>query len=299
MNTINIKIFSTLALSLLLTACGGGSDSDDSSALAFTGNDSPAVIDETNVEEIGKTSGEAILQASYSSSLPSAIVANDNADLDPVHEAILDHSRILSSLPSGLDVSAEVCTGGGSASTNTPVFSGRVVLRITYDNCTLNNGSDSFTIDGKVIVIYEDVNDQTAGFSMEYRNVTVSGITDESAFLNYTISCTNLSDSTTCTTSSVFSGSDGRTHQISSYEITGSSSTGFNGSATFSHFVHGRVSITVSNLTYGSCGDFPDGGSISFSSTTGTSGSIVFNADCSVTTSFSDGSISVTGASDL
>lgn len=301
MNTIMTRIFAAFFMACLITACGG-SDDDDSNAggnggagQAYIGNDSPAEIDNANAKEIGKTSGEAVLQASTASALPTGIEATEQVDLTPIHMSVIETSqdillsRDLSALPSGIDVSAQVCPDGGSANVDTS--SGGNEQTITYNNCTL---SGSYTIDGTVVMKYENITDLNGGFSASYQNVTVSGISSEAITINYTLSCTNLSDYQTCTTSSVFTGADGDTHQVSDFEINGSATNGFDGTASFNHYTYGNVSITVDDLTYGSCNGLPDGGSISFSSTTGSSGTINFHDDCSVTGTWNSGSDSGT-----
>jgi hypothetical protein len=291
MNILKMKICSAFFITSLLSACSsssGGGDSDDS--LTFEGNSSPAVIDNSNAQSIGETSGEAVLQASSSSALPTGFETSEQVDLTPIHLSVIETSKNISTLPSGIDVSSQVCTGGGSANTSIPSSSGKSVTKTTYNNCTITSGTSSFTIDGKVIITFEDIEDPTAGFTMSYQGVTVSGISEEEVTLNYTYSCTNLSDFRSCTTSSVFKGSDGETHEVSDFEITGSSSSGYNGSASFNHYSFGSVSVNVTNLTYGSCGGSPDGGSISFSSTNGSSGTINFSDDCTVSGTWTSGS---------
>lgn len=298
MKTIIVNTFSVVLLTSLLSACGGSGsddkDDDKSSSLAFSGNDEPAEITDANAEEIGIASGEAVLQANSSSLIPSAVSTSEQVDLSSVHSAVLESSQTLNTLPAAIniDLSDQVCTGGGSASSNVPSSSGQYVQKITYKKCAISSGPSGFTIDGQVKVTYEDINDLNSGYSLVYKNVTISGISSETVTLNYTFSCTSLSDTSSCTTSSIFSGSDGQTHLVSNYQISGSTSSGLNGSATFSHYTHGSVSITASNLTYGNCNSQPDGGSIAFSSTNGSSGSINFHSDCTVSGSWGSTSTS-------
>lgn len=303
MNTVTKRICSTFFMVSLLNACGGSGGNDDGtssggnqSGISYTGKETPAQIDNSNAEMIGKTSGEAVLQASTASVLPTGIEITEQVDLTPIHLSIIEASKSLALLPTGIDVSAEVCAGGGSANVSVPASSGRSVQEIVYDNCQFSFGNEGFKIDGKVILTYEDILDVDAGFSISYQNVTVSGFqaNDETVTLNFTYSCTSLSDFNSCTSTSVFTGSDGDTHQVSDFNINGSSLYGYDGSASFSHNAYGNVSITVSSLTYGSCGGLPDGGSISFSSSNGSSGTIEFYGDCTVTGTWNSGTSSGT-----
>jgi hypothetical protein len=295
MNISIIKFYLAFFITCLLSACGGGgsgSGDNSSAGVTFTGNTSPAEINETTAKDIGETSGEAILQASTTSSLPGAFETVEQIDLMPIHLSVIETSKSLELLPSGIDVSAQVCTGGGSANVSSPSGTGKVVQTITYNNCTLSSGLSNFTIDGTVIVIYENISNPNAGFSLSYQNVTVSGITDQVVTINYTFTCTNLSDTSSCVTSSVFKGSDGNTHKISNFEISGTSSFGYNGTASFSHYSIGTVSVSATNLTYGSCSGSPDGGSISFTSSNGSSGTITFNSNCTVSGTWNSGTVS-------
>ena len=101
-----------------------------------------------------------------------------------------------------------------------------------------------------------------------------------------TMICT---DAFSCTYNSDFVGTDGTTHRIADFNIFGNATDGFNGTATFYHGTFGSVSITATGITYGSCGTYPDGGSVAFDSTDGSSGTIIFNADCSVSGTWDNG----------
>lgn len=283
MNTLTIKLCSAFFITALLSACGGssGSSGGGNAGITYNGNTAPAEIDDSNAKSIGEAAGESVLQASSSSALPGAFETVKDIDLNPVHEFIIQTSQSLTNLPASFDVDvSKVCTGGGSAS----VSSSGTRSVITYRKCSFSGG---YTINGTVVM-----NDTSSGFSMSYQNVTLSGVSADPVTLNYTITCSNRADFSTCTTSSVFQGSDGQTHQVSDYEITGSSSSGYNGTASFNHYSYGNVSVTVTGITYGNCNSMPDGGSISFSSTNGSSGTINFNSDCSVSGTWTDGVVS-------
>jgi hypothetical protein len=289
----------TNAIILICTAtlygCSSSSDSSDSSntptevspavgeSLTFEGNTEPAEVDADNVQAIGEAAGEAVGQAASSSALPSSVVIDQGTDLGELVRNLATNAAALALLPSGVDVSAEVCPNGGSAEVSlegpgATSGSGPAVNTTTFNAC--NNGT--YSISGTVKMEYDDIGDITAAFAVEYNNVTVSGLGFGTQTLNFSTRCSNASDFRTCTSSSVFAGSDGGNHQISDYSFSGNASTGFNGNATFSHESYGSVSITVTNITYGNCGSSPDGGSIAFSSSNGTSGQIDFSSECTV-----------------
>ena len=280
-----------------LYGCGGSSSGGSSGGggTTFTGNSEPATVDEDNAEEIGVAAGEAVSQAASSSSLPISVELSDNSELYESINSLAYEASQASLLPSGIDVSDYVCTGGGSADSSvsgsgSTSGSGPMTTVTTFNNCS----TGGYTITGTVRMSFDDIGDQTAGFTVEYDNVTVSGLGFGEQTLSFNYSCTNLSDFTTCSSSSVFEGSDGGSHQISDYSFGGDSSIGYSGNATFSHESYGSVSIVVTSVTYGSCGSVPDGGSISYSSSTGTSGEITFNSDCTVSGSWNNGASSGT-----
>jgi hypothetical protein len=140
-----------------------------------------------------------------------------------------------------------------------------------------------YSIDGQVVFNYNDIADSNSGFSLQYNGVTVND-GSQTITLNMSVECSNGS---TCTIVSDYVGNDGRTYRIADISLTGDATTGFSGSATFFHPDHGSVSITASSVTYGGCGNFPDGGSVTASGTTGTA-QIDFNNDCTYIINYDD-----------
>lgn len=284
-----MKLFNLLCISFLISACGGGGGSSlsDSGGVSYNGSTSPATINEESAEDIGTAAGESVKRAASSSSLPSAIsiVENNEIDLSEINELVLN-SATLALTPSGLNLEG-VCSSG-SISVNEPTqLSGAVTLNFVYSQCKLINSN--ITANGRATFHYNNYGDPSSGFSITYTNFRVSQPGVDTVTLNMHIECVN---SSSCTYNSDFVGSDGNTHRVSSFSFTGNASTGYNGSATFYHSRYGRTSISVNSLTYGSCGSQPDGGSIAFSSTNGTSGTINFNSDCTVSGTWNNGSTS-------
>jgi hypothetical protein len=103
--------------------------------------------------------------------------------------------------------------------------------------------------------------------------------------INMTVDCSNQS---ACTIVSDYVGDDGSTYRIADISFSGDATNGFYGSAKFYHPDHGSVSISAVGVTYGSCGVFPDGGSVTASGTTGTA-EIIFNNDCTYIINYDDG----------
>lgn len=286
-----LNLFILVCFSVLISACGGssGGGSGGSSGVTFSGNTEPATIDEENAEEIGTTAGEAVDRAANSSTLPSPVgvtIDSSQIDLAEINQLILDNIA-LALAPSGVNI-PNVCSSG-SASYNAPSqTSGPVTITFTYDQCTLMNSD--VTANGTATIKYDDIGNPNTGFEIKYTNFTVSQPGVETITINMTIICTGAGS---CTYNSDFVGSDGSTHRVSSFSISGNATTGYNGTFTFSHSTYGTVSVTATGVTYGgSCGTHPNGGTISFSSSNGSSGTITFASDCTVSGTWNNGSVS-------
>lgn len=290
-----LTLTSTTALLLgafMITSCssGGGGSSNDGggggTGTAFDGNIDPAAIDASNSEDIGKAAGEAVQKADASTGLPGAIAVSSSVNMEQINGIVLATTNALN-LPAGPDVPGVCDSGSATVSDTTPPSSGQYNITITYTACRVT-GTD-ITVDGTASIRYDDFTDLNAGFSITYSNFTVTDPVNGTTTIDLNFSCTNLSDFTTCTYNSDFVGSDGATHRVTDFTISGDQVSGFNGTATFLHGTFGEVSITITNITYGNCGVFPDGGTISFSSSNGSSGTIIFNADCTVSGTWDDG----------
>lgn len=267
---------------------GGDNSGGDNSggSVAFSGNTSPASINASNAENLGKASGEAVLNAYSSLDLPRGISSRgsisidiDGIDIDGVNQIILSTIDALP-LPIGQNVASFCSSGTASISGDFIQTSGPVTFSLTYSNCVVS----SVTFNGVVEVHYNDISNKSAGFTFTYNNFTVSEA-GRTTTINLVIACLDVStlDVSTCTYNSDFVGSGGSTHRVTAFDISGDSTSGFNGRATFIHSDIGAVSITISSITYNdSCAPYPNGGSISFSSSNGSSGTIIFNTNCTV-----------------
>ncbi len=284
--------FTLLLSAALMIGCssgGGESANDRSNNITFSGNTSQADINAGNVEAIGKTSGEAVLQADASSGIPAGLSVSTPTNLEHINSIVLSTAEALM-LPAAVENSLNFCdTGSATISGISDQASGPVTYTMVFNNCTMKMSDDDgiTSLNGAVVISHQDISDPNAGFTLIYNNFTVTGPYYGTTTINMVVDCTNLSN---CTYSSDFVGSDGATHRVVDFNITGNANVGFNGSATFLHSFYGEVSINVTNITYGgSCGSIPNGGTISFNSTNGSSGIIMFNADCSVSGSWDDG----------
>jgi hypothetical protein len=291
-----LSITSVLLATLTFVGCGSSGGGDSSSgptaAITYSGVSVATAINAANAEDLTTTSGEAVRQgADASSSRVFGIVITDNSDdIETLSVSLASAMASMSSpnLPAGFDMNGS-CGGRVTIPDEQlnafNATSGPVSFTMTFTRyCDLSVGAQ-YTIDGQVVFNYEDIADNNSGFSLQYNGVTINDGSGP-VTINMTVDCSNQS---TCTIVSDFVGNDGGIYRISDISFTGDATTGFNGSATFFHPGYGSVSITASSVTYGSCGNFPDGGSIMASGTTGTA-QIVFNSNCTYIIDYDDGS---------
>ena len=287
---ITLSTSSALLLigAFFITSCssGGGGDGDTpATGTIYTGSTTPAAIDVDNAEVIGKAAGEAVQIANSSTGLPVGITIDNGiaANLTEINKIIIANIDALT-LPAGVDISADFCSSGTASATDPgSATSGPVDITATFNNCTLI--SSNTTVSGTVKMHFDDIANTNAGFLITYTNFKVTDANGTTT-INMSMVCTS---NASCTFNSDYVGTDGVTHRVTNFSFFGNASTGFNGTATFFHGTYGSISITATNITYGSCGAYPDGGSIAFSSTNGSSGTIIFNSDCSVSGTWNNG----------
>ena len=291
-----LSIGSILFLSLTLFGCSsGGGDSGaaagTNATISYAGLSSPSAVNATNAEALTTTGGESVQHGADSSSsrVLGVEITGSSIDLEMLSANLASAMASAGSpaLPTGFTMTGSC---GGSMSipdeqlSSFSATSGPVSFTMTYTEYCDGSVGTQYTIDGQVSFNYLDIGDPAAGFTIQYKGVTVNDGSGP-VTINMTVDC---SDTTTCTIASDYIGDDGSIYRVSDISFFGDATTGFNGSATFFHPGHGTVSITASNVTYGSCGSFPNSGSVTASGTTGTA-QIDFNSDCSYVIDYDDG----------
>ena len=273
---------------------GSGPVVDDDGGNGGGGNNDPAAIDASNAEDIGTTAGEATFMATqlddFDIPLPFGIETSDNSARLPAvvtnaARSALDHAQSLN-LPTGITINWQELgfpfCGGSITMPDNFGQDGTLNGSITFNNICIDDGiGGQLTLDG-TITFSENANEITIAFE----NLTVGGIPGVNA-LNATMVCdTNF---ISCDLGG-FVGIDGNNHALDNVEIFGDEFSGFDVDATLVHHVHGEVVIsTTVAVSFGLCGPFPHDGSIMYTSTDGSSGSIAFAADCSYTGEWDDG----------
>ncbi len=288
------KAISTLTGALLastifvISGCGSD-DAGTSAAVNYNGNTSAARIDNTNAEDIGTTSGEAVHQAGTADgnlpSFASITSTSSNTDVAALSRQLVDfvQNRSTTNLPVSFR-EAGSCGGFASGPDSEPPASGPYSITITFSENYCDSFIDSsLTFNGSFTISTTDTATFDS-FTMKYVNfrVTQNG---ETTTLNLTVEC----NSQGCSFTSDFKAADGSVHRTADFFIYGDPVGGYNGDMTFYHSVYGSVTVTISNVTYGSCGNFPTGGTISYTGTGGSSGSISFVSDCTYSGTYDDG----------
>lgn len=273
-----------LSLSIALTtACssggGGGGPTPAAGNATYNGITTPAAINASNAKAIGKAAGESVQVADSSIGLPTAISINKNStDLNRLNTVVLSSFNTLR-LPSAAVIPG-VCSnepaGSASMSNNNLPTSGPADLTLTYNNCD----TGGITITGMATAHFDDMSNPNSGFTFKYTDFKVTDINGTTT-INMSMTCT--AGLSSCTYDSDFRSADGTVNRVSNFTFTGDAKNGFSGSADLSYSTYGKISFNATGITYGgACGSLPNGGTISFSSTNGSAGTIIFHPDCSV-----------------
>jgi hypothetical protein len=268
---------------VMLVGCGGGGGAADPTSNAtgsYTGSTTPAAVTSSNAQELGVDATEAASKAIESNSasaggLPfGASVTGTSTPLQQVqaiNDEILKNLQGVS-LPAGITLDSSYFTGvtgycGGSVTIPDSWTTGSSTNpdgTITYNNFCLDIGSiyGQLTANGSVTI---------SGGVSTYSNFTVT-------FANGTILSCNGS---TCSNSAVYSGTGGTTSLVSNVTVSGNASAGYNITASYCHSTYGCLTIqTNSPILFNCLNGKPSSGSVTYSSSNGSSGTITFN-DCS------------------
>lgn len=256
-----------LGLLSFLTACSSGGGG--SSATSYTGITSKASISDTNAQSLSVSSTEAAKSANSANSFSSFKTGTNSFDA----KAFIKKSAESAIQSNAIDVSEGICSSGtvsiDGIDENTDVNS-NLNLTIRYGNCTISDLAPPVMVNGTA-----SFQGQLNGtFTLTYSNFTVTsnGMTET---INMTITCSQ----TSCSTSSDFTGSDGRSYRLENFDISGSEFSGYSVSGRVYDPEYGYIDIsTTTPITFNCSNGFPGTGVIEFSDGTN-AGNIAFN-DC-------------------
>ncbi|MDJ0834765.1 MAG: hypothetical protein QNJ69_14680 [Gammaproteobacteria bacterium] len=269
MKSIKLAIFLFFS-SIALVSCGGGSSSGGGSGggLSYDGNTSQATVDDVNSGELAIAATGAVGSAvggQYAPLRPSPADASLLAISQQMGQVVPTSNRTANQT---VDFTADFCDQG-SAIAN--VSDGSNTANIQFTDCQSSLGLESITMNGSLIL--------TAGtdgsYTAVYQNFRIT-----SGGETYTLNATATCDANfICTIVSDFAGPDGRVYRIENFSVFATGSNSYNVTATVYDPDNGYVSITA-NVTYGDCaGGVPVSGSITFTGSGGSFGTVTFN-DC-------------------
>lgn len=301
-----------VALMFTLTACGGGGGggSNGVTGPSYSGSTSPATVDSSNAETLGKAAADAAAQtvgseAATGSSLFSVVVDSNTSipsvetttlTLEIIHNALgevqaassaQEQNTVAGATITAADLNVEIGTNefcGGSitvpddVNTNGPTLD----ITMTFNNLCYDNGVDpQVTMNGTVRLIETDT---TA--TVIFSNLTMSVEGGDTYTFNASTTCDAFGSN--CTVD--FEGSDGTTYRTGNMSVSGSDVSGYSVSGTFYHPTYGSVTLsTTTPMSFNCTGPQPDTGELAFSGDGGTSGSILFQGCSGYTFCYSDG----------
>jgi len=289
----------TLLLGAFLVAScsgGGGSSSDDGGGggnIGSTGSTEPASITGNNAEALGIDATEAATKAieadSADVSLPFG--ASITGTISPSQLAQDINQHILeslqgSNLPLGFTMTGSdfadfpgFC-GGSITVPDSWQNGGSLDGTITYNNFCMDIGDTIYgqvTVNGSITM---------SGDTITYGNLTMS-------FGNGAVYTCNGSASsiTSCTTNTVYTGSNGSSYSISDANVYGNEFDGYNVNAEYCNTSYGCLTIeTPEPIMFDCSNGNPSTGSIIFTSDNGSNGSITFDSCDSYTITYSTSS---------
>lgn len=302
-----------LSAVLILSACGGGGGGGGGySGLTYSGNTSPAAINATNAEQIGTTASEAVSQSVDSDSLnevPFGVAVSAQAPLT-VRQQVNDIiKRIINDLPVSTDLPIGVTYTSNDLNNLISDQLGKTVTwfcggSMSGPSLTSTSNSGTFTFynlcfdingDGTYVAVMNGTmsfqettngNLETTTTSYSDFSVTLNG---ETYTFSGTQSCTFNTDTWEETCADIYTGADGEVYQIADATVTGDSTNGYYVNATFYHPEFGSIEITTTNpVTICTIGH-PGSGTISFTGSGGSSGSVTFTDCDNYTVAYDDG----------
>ena len=259
-----MKIWSYLPIILLtgmaLTSCGGSSsDSKD---------DSAAVVNADNADELSVAATVGARAAIDQDKAPTAFKPSPQASV------ILKLSEKLARDMSTANRTANQTIEGvcSSGSVDSQSNSDGTQFTITYNNCTIAGGLElgsSVTANGTL----RYTQNSDGSFHFAYENFTITYL-GETTTINMVVDCDSDGN---CTYVSDFDGLDGRTYRVEGATVSTTNGYTYTVSATVYDPDYGSITISA-NITYGSCAaGVPESGSITYTGSGGSSGSVVYN----------------------
>ncbi|MCI0505579.1 MAG: HtaA domain-containing protein [Gammaproteobacteria bacterium] len=289
--------FLSLGMLVLLTACSSGGGGGGATAPTYSGVTTPAAVSASNAEEISTTATEATEQAivsnNASNSNPLGVSITGSTDSE-IPKKVAEIVKKLAAqiqfqnIPAAITISytefgPDFCGGSvtvpDSAQESTTMNFTMTVNNLCYD--APSDGLSQAVMNGQV----QYTGTETT-FTVRYINFTVT-MDGQTHTLNLTMTCDDIS----CTYLSDYVGDDGSIYRVENFNVSGDDVSGYTVSATFYHPTYGSVDITTTSPILFNCSPNPQpgSGSLSFTGSGGTSGSITFDSCAGYTYCYDDG----------
>ncbi|MEW8506895.1 MAG: hypothetical protein AB2598_09315 [Candidatus Thiodiazotropha sp.] len=279
----------SIFLLLVMQGCGGGGGASDDPVNAgdqvdnnttvdaadgnFTGTDSQATIDQSNAKDLAIATVSGVTQAVEESGVsgPFSIPSTAARSIEPTEEM---HRQ----------TTAEVCTHGGEATVEEITEEAGQWLNVFYlNNCSYGEGLHIYTFTGRVRHTFHDNSN-----AFDYVMIgAVSSVGNASKTINWRLSC---DVSFRCSSSSDFTGIDGRTYRVTEIDVADDGDSVFTASGRIYDPFHGHVDITTDvPFTIDCENGRPGSGRLNFTGADETSGYIEFVSCTDYVVATSDG----------
>ena len=284
----NVSLGLTLAALFILQGCGGGGG--NSSSISASTPD-PAVLSRDNVHDLGIAAASGAKQVVVTDSAPDlapkgsvgteTLLQDIGVRIGKIASQRLKTTAAKAVAARLVDISTELCNGGGTATADIPDSSTETNFEFdaAFVDCTIVSVDGTVVVNGSMSVRYLETSSSITT-TIAWNNLTLellgSGVSEA---LNGSMTCTasdkvNLSD-LTCILD--FAGLDGRTYRVSDASFTGDASAGYSIDATVIDPDHGVITIATEVPILFDCPDGnPSLGSIVFSGVGGDTGRIDF-----------------------
>ena len=180
----------------LLSSCGGGggggNDDDDSGDenVVFSGNTSPAAIDGSNAEALGKAAGESVQHAenALSSAIPVIPAGSRNTPFGDVGSGYPAYYSVLAQALDAHGFSARTldlpfCESGTAVLTDDstgPTASGPHMFEVAFTNCVISD----YRVNGLVTSDYGEVTTPLMNSTVTYHNFRITQISTGEVFFS-------------------------------------------------------------------------------------------------------------------
>ena len=266
------KLLTAMALSSMIVACGGVSDSSSKKTSGetngvgtYSGSTNDAQISNANKEALAQTAAFGAKEAIDGEEQPSLPVGGALIK-DDLQSRLDEIVRGLQQLPSGAEAQPDNICSSGSVSINGDENNFKIVFNQCDTGTMIINGTIiSTNSGGKDTTVFDaTVTDKSTNEVINIKYTEVCDVDSE----GYLGNCSSVTD---------FKDADGNSYRVESSYVTGNSSQGYTVQAKVYNSEYGAISISSTNLLYDCSNGYPSSGSIVYSSGS-ESATVTFNS---------------------